>query len=153
MQTRVPWAAHSYNVAFDDEIGHFDYCTQIDQEGGSCVGQEGGAGDQEPADADDVGCFSPALSSLVPVTGCYGTNTGFDRVSYLRRWPDGNTRPHPTPVLFSSPLTGPGYGQNYPRIGFESNVPRITTTDFGGTWHVTPGHRGRLHPPSPPGRR
>ena len=26
-QTRVPWAAHSYNIAFDEEIGHFDYCT------------------------------------------------------------------------------------------------------------------------------
>src|SRR2546430_17708788 len=24
--TRVPWAAHSYNVAFSDEIGHFNYC-------------------------------------------------------------------------------------------------------------------------------
>ena len=23
--TRVPWAAHSYNVAFSDEIGHFEY--------------------------------------------------------------------------------------------------------------------------------
>ena len=25
-QTRVPWAAHSYNVAFSDEIGHFQFC-------------------------------------------------------------------------------------------------------------------------------
>jgi len=25
-KTRVPWAAHSYNVAFSDEIGHFDFC-------------------------------------------------------------------------------------------------------------------------------
>src|SRR5439155_16342941 len=24
--TRVPWAAHNYNVAFSDEIGHFEYC-------------------------------------------------------------------------------------------------------------------------------
>ena len=24
--TRVPWAAHTYNVAFSDEIGHFEYC-------------------------------------------------------------------------------------------------------------------------------
>ena len=24
--SRVPWAAHSYNVAFSDEIGHFNYC-------------------------------------------------------------------------------------------------------------------------------
>ena len=132
-QTRVPWAAHSYNVAYDDEIGHFDYCTKIDQEGGSCVGREGAAGDREPADADDVACFSPALSTLVDVTGCYGTNTGFDGVSYLNLWPDGNTNLHPTPSFFSSALTGSDYSQNYPRVGFESDVPRITATDSGGS--------------------
>ena len=27
--TRVSWAAHSYNVAFSDEIGHFEYCDGI----------------------------------------------------------------------------------------------------------------------------
>ena len=27
--TRVPWAAHSYNIAFSDEIGHFEYCSGI----------------------------------------------------------------------------------------------------------------------------
>ena len=32
--TRVPWAAHSYNVAFSDEIGHFQYCATIPVEGG-----------------------------------------------------------------------------------------------------------------------
>ncbi|HCU92465.1 MAG TPA: hypothetical protein DHU96_06860 [Actinobacteria bacterium] len=25
-QTRVIWAAHTYNVAFSDEIGHFQFC-------------------------------------------------------------------------------------------------------------------------------
>ena len=28
--TRVPWAAHSYNVAFSDEIGHWEYCNAAD---------------------------------------------------------------------------------------------------------------------------
>jgi len=32
-QTRVPWAAHSYNVAFSDEIGHFDYCQSATSSG------------------------------------------------------------------------------------------------------------------------
>ncbi len=27
--TRVPWAAHSYNIAFADETGHFDYCSAV----------------------------------------------------------------------------------------------------------------------------
>jgi hypothetical protein len=132
-QTRVPWAAHSYNIAYDDEIGHFDYCTQIDKEGGKCVGDEGVPGDREQADGDDLGCFSGALSFLVKVTGCLGTNIGFDGVSYQPLWPDGNSRLHPTPQYFSSPLTGEEYSTNYSRVAFESDVPRITAEDFGGT--------------------
>ena len=31
--TRVPWAAHSYNVAFADEIGHFEYCANATRDG------------------------------------------------------------------------------------------------------------------------
>ncbi|TMM24276.1 MAG: hypothetical protein E6F97_04435 [Actinobacteria bacterium] len=34
--TRVPWAAHTYNVAFSDEIGHFEYCNAAD-ESGNCT--------------------------------------------------------------------------------------------------------------------
>src|SRR5581483_12478948 len=40
--TRVVWAAHSYNVAYSDEIGHFDLCSAITGPGGSCNGVEGG---------------------------------------------------------------------------------------------------------------
>jgi hypothetical protein len=29
--TRVPWAAHSYNIAFSDEIGHFEYCSVVNR--------------------------------------------------------------------------------------------------------------------------
>ena len=35
--TRVVWAAHSYNVAFSDEIGHFEFCDAIAFEGGPCT--------------------------------------------------------------------------------------------------------------------
>ena len=31
--TRVPWAAHGYNVSFSDEIGHFEYCSSVDEQG------------------------------------------------------------------------------------------------------------------------
>ena len=34
--TRVPWAAHSYNVAFSDEIGHFEYCDKANDHG-KCI--------------------------------------------------------------------------------------------------------------------
>jgi len=132
-KTRVPWAAHSYNVAYDDEIGHFDYCTKTTKDGGTCTGREGVEGDQEAADSDDAGCFGPALTFLVKVTGCLATNSGFDGVSYQPRWPDGDTYLHPSPQYFSSPLTGAGYDTNYDRVAFESDVPRITSTDLGGT--------------------
>ena len=52
--TRVPWAAHSYNVAFSDEIGHFEYCNRANPQG-SCVNP--GVNDKKK-DADDQGCFN-----------------------------------------------------------------------------------------------
>jgi len=131
-QTRVPWAAHSYNIAFDEEIGHFDYCTAVDANG-NCTGLEGAPGDQEATDGDDVGCFPATASLLVKVTGCTGTNVpGWDGTPYLPLWPDGNTKLHPTPALFSSPLTGPSLNRNYSTALFESDTPRNEDPEFGG---------------------
>jgi hypothetical protein len=127
-KTRVTWAAHSYNIAFSDEIGHFDWCTKISGPGGHCTGLEGMKGDQEPADADDVDCYPASSSLLVKVTGCINpaaVNLGFDGASYQPVWPDGNTTLHPTSVKFSSPLTGSGYNVNYQRFAFEADLPRI----------------------------
>ena len=128
--TRVPWAAHSYNIAFDEEIGHFDYCNGPNaiQIGGNCPAGnlEGAAGDQEPTDGDDAACFPASQSLLVQVNGCNGTNDpGFDGSSYLKDWPDGNTFLHPTPELFTSPTTGLFYAANYSRAAFESDAPAI----------------------------
>jgi hypothetical protein len=123
-KTRVPWAAHSYNIAFADETGHFDFCTAVTSSG-TCSGKEGIAGDQEPTDGDDLGCFPASASTLVKVSGCLGTNTGFDGVPYHPLWPDGNTTLRPTPIRFSSPLTGSGYNVNYQRFAFEADLPRI----------------------------
>jgi hypothetical protein len=133
--TRVPWAAHSYNIAFDEEIGHFDYCTNPNPSTLNCDGVEGAPipGEQEPADGDEFPCFSAADSLLVQVNGCNGTNVpGWDGTSYLRDWPDGNTVLHPTPELFSSPLTGPSFNTNYSTAAFESNTPRNEDPSFGG---------------------
>ena len=122
--TRVTWAAHSYNVAFSDEIGHFEFCSSVDPSTGSCNGSEGTRGGQEPADVDDNGCFTPADSLALPLTGCFDTNTGFDGTSYKPIWPDGNPS-HPTPIVFSSPVTGPAFRDNYERVAFEADLPRI----------------------------
>jgi hypothetical protein len=129
-QTRVTWAAHSYNIAFSDEIGHFDLCTIIAHPGGRCTGEEGIRFDREPADGDDVVCQPASASLLVQVTGCTNpaaVRQGFDGISYQDLWPDGNTSLRPTPVRFSSPQTGSGYDVGYNRIAFEANLPRIET--------------------------
>src|SRR5262249_7809677 len=83
-------------------------------------------GDHEGTDGDDAFCF-PASSSLrIPVSGCEGTNDpGFDGTSYQPLWPDGNTTLHPTPIQFTSPLTGANYDVNYSRTAFETDLPRI----------------------------
>ena len=57
--TRVPWAAHTYNVAFSDEIGHFEYCNQADEQTGDCLDND------EGLDDDDAGCFNADDSLLV----------------------------------------------------------------------------------------
>ena len=129
--TRVPWAAHTYNVAFSDEIGHFEYCDAITREGGACTSNS-----QETIDGDDVGCFSAAFSTFVPITGCIGTDNDFDGVPYQKVWPgtDPNrgqdTKYHPSSVTFTSPLFNGT--QNYSRVAFEADLPRIEAADFGG---------------------
>lgn len=151
--TRVPWAAHSYNIAWADEIGHFDYCSKTLGSGHSCQASlgatEGTVFNTEPAEgpptatlpsADDTGCFTAAQSSLVPVQGCIGTNTGFDGVPYEHLWPDGNAN-HPTSVLITSPMTGHDYQSNYQRVAFEADLPRIETAgaSAAGTCNRTTG--------------
>jgi hypothetical protein len=125
-QTRVPWTAHSYNVSFSDEIGHFDFCTDVSARG-ICVGNEGIRNDRERNDADDMGCFPASVSLLVRVSGCtdpFAINQGFDGTSYQDLWPDGNVL-RPTPIEFSSPRSGPAYSAPYARMGFETDLPRV----------------------------
>ena len=145
-QTRVPWEAHSGNITFAEDIGHFDYCTTVGSPGGVCSGMEGITGDQEPADADDTLCFPATNSSLVQVSGCLDRNVGFDGTSYQRDWPNGHASLHPTAGLFSSPLTGPRYGVNYPQAAFETDTPRVETSV--GMCNQTTGTGCTIVPPT-----
>jgi hypothetical protein len=125
--TRVPWAAHSYNIAFTDEIGHWDYCSAIHAQTATCVGTEGAPKDKEPAEGsalDDNFCLPGTQSLLVRLNGCTDSNLGFDGTSYVKDWPDGSST-HPTPIQFTSPLTGERYSRNYSRAAFEADIPRI----------------------------
>jgi hypothetical protein len=142
--TRVPWAAHSFNIAFSDEIGHFDYCTGntpipatefgIDPTTGNPIScpagnSEGVKGDREPAESiasggDDNFCFPASRSSLYQISGCTDSNFGFDGVPYKQLWPDGSPI-HPTPIRFSSPLTGVNFNRNYAQSAFETDLPDL----------------------------
>jgi hypothetical protein len=141
-KTRVTWAAGSYNVAFDTEIGHFQFCNGpnqipatefgIDSNGnvtscptGNTEGQGASAG---PPDGDDYFCFPGTEALLYNVSGCTYTNVGFDGVSYQPVWPDGNTKLHPTSFKFSSPMTGPHYNIQYKQAAFETDLPAIEST-------------------------
>jgi hypothetical protein len=134
-QTRVPWAAHSYNVGMSEEIGHFQHCDGaavpatpfgLDSTGNPIVCPAGNTEDDgEPTDADDDFCFPASEALRIHVQGCTETNTGFDGVAYHPVWPDGNTALHPTPVRFTSPLTGRRFQHNYSRVALEADLPAI----------------------------
>ena len=122
------WSAHTYNVAMSDEIGHFENCLAIDAQA-TCTK----AGSQDPTiDADDTGCVPAADSLLVKINGCFSSDGDYDGQSYRQDWPgtDPNMARdralHPTPVLFTSPLTR---GRNFSTIAFETDLPRIEASD------------------------
>jgi hypothetical protein len=126
--TRVLWAAHSYNVAYSDEIGHFEYCAA--QARGRCTSS--GVSDIAGVDGDDAGCLTaPAGTGThnVPLTGCSATDVDFDGPEYFNNWPGtiANTGQdqtmHAAPVAFTSPLFNGSL--NYSQVAFENDLPRI----------------------------
>jgi len=126
--TRATWTAYPYNIAYADETGHFSYCSQVDETSGTCVGQEGAPGNQHPADGDDFFCFGADQTSRIPIAGCTFTNNGFDGTPYLDDWPNGDLN-RGTPVMFTSPLTGADYTQNYNQLALAGSQPFV---EFGG---------------------
>ena len=160
--TRVPGAAHSYNIAFSDEIGHFEYCSSVAQEFGACTSLTGR--DKKPG-LDDLQCVDAGFAAafgLIHIGGCIDTDADFDGVPYRNNtWPGSFKDPvedahfHAEPVIFSSPLLTDSEGRmvNFSRIAFEVDLPRI---EFGTTppcqRHLSnpadkhPGH-GCVNPP------
>jgi hypothetical protein len=126
--TRVPWTAHTYNVAFSDEIGHFEFCDKVASGSGNCA--QPSSTDSDAKSVDDDLCLPAALTTLIAVTGCTDSDVDFDGASYQANWPGTIANPsrdaslHPSSILFTSPLSG---GSNYERIAFEADMPRIET--------------------------
>jgi len=141
-QTRVIWAAHTYNISFTSEIGHFENCTGpnpipatpfgVDASGNPIAcpagNSEGFGSNTSPTDGDDNFCFPGTEALRIHINGCTDTNVGWDGLAYQPVWPDGNRMLHPQPILFSSPRTGPGDTVDYSRVAFEANLPRIEAT-------------------------
>ena len=129
--TRVPWAAHCYNVAFSDEIGHFEYCNAITGEGGDCTDN----GEAHEGRRRRRGCFSPALSLLVTDRRLHRHRQRLRRglvpahlagVATGRRT-NGDV---PEPVLFSSPpFNG---GRTTPGSRSRRTCRGSRRADFGG---------------------
>ena len=141
--TRVPWAAHSYNVAFSDEIGHWEYCNAADTSGfpGACT--TAGVSDPGGLDGDDFFCLNASDSLLAQVAGCALTDNDFDGTSYQEVWPGTgpnrgqDSKLNASPIQFSSPLFNGN--QNYDRVAFETDLPRIEAADLGGICNRTTG--------------
>src|SRR5262249_10621928 len=135
--TRVPGAAHTYNIAFSDEIGHFEYCSSVDKEFGPCTSLSGS--DKKPG-LDDLNCVDPgfpAAFGLLHLGGCLDADPDFEGVPYRSNpWPGSSQDPiqdalfHSERVIFSSPLFADARGRvgNFSRVAFETDLPRI---EFG----------------------
>jgi hypothetical protein len=124
IHTRAEWTAHTLNVAFSDEIGHFEYCAKV-RTNGKCKDMGGNATD--PAhDADDVACFPAEASQLVKVGGCITNfDNDFDGPPYLKVWPGNGNDPAKSsePVRFSSPTFN--HGQQFDQVDFETDLVNL----------------------------
>jgi hypothetical protein len=128
------WSAHTYNVAFSDEIGHFENCLQIDANFNCTTpGAQDQASGLDPDDGNSF-CVPGTDSLLVKIDGCFSADGDWDGQSYQKDWPGTNPNAaqdrnlHPTPVMFTSPLTDHGT-KNYSTIAFEADLPRIEASD------------------------
>jgi hypothetical protein len=134
--TRTTWAAHSFNVAFSDEIGHFEFCDAADFRTFRCTVP----GVDEPdgkLDADDFPCITPAHPAFPPppfqqIGGCLGSDVDFDGVPYKLSWAGtlsdrtADQQIHAEPIRFTSPLFFGGDGlENFSRVAFETDLPGI----------------------------
>jgi hypothetical protein len=155
--TRLTWTAHSYNVAFSDEIGHFEFCNAASTTDGLKCLVPGVA--DKTVDGDDFICISPQefgipVPPFIGVMGCIVTEFDFDGTPYGNNWPGTNPDPvqdqlfHAQPVRFTSPLfLGEDGLQNYSRVAFETDLP-ATETQLSVPCHPATG-QNCVNPPVP----
>lgn len=144
--TRVPWAAHSYNIAFSDEIGHFEYCAKANNKGKCTSGGD--------SDKDDTFCLNKSASLLIKIGGCLGTDTDWDGPTYFLNWPGTLTPPHkdhtlhPDPIIFTSPVfLHTSISTNYDKVAFETDLPGLEES-FGTNACSTLTGKNCTNPPT-----
>jgi hypothetical protein len=125
------WSAHTTNVSYSDEIGHFEHCLQLDADFNCAIA---GADDPAGLDEDDGNnfCVPGSDALVVHINGCFSDDEDFDGPSYKNDWPGTSRDRHvedrlrTDPVTFMSPTTG---GRDYSTIQFETDLPRIEDAD------------------------
>jgi hypothetical protein len=139
------WGAHTYNAAFSDEIGHFEYCRKVDLTSPDLACTMPGGKDRT-LDPDDVFCLPGSDSSLIHINGCVQGDGDFDGPSYGLNWPGTfkdaarDRRLHPTSVLINSPTSG---GRKLEHVAFETDLPRIERGDQPGAIQHCDFHTGQ----------
>jgi hypothetical protein len=156
-QTRNVSAAHTYNVAFSDEIGHFEYCAKVGTDpNATCLKPLGAdtndADNAGPDPAGDDDFCLPAKASLdVKIGGCLDIDGDFDGASYNFTWPGSISNPvadrllNSKSFLFSSPTVR---GRNFSAMAFESDISRDESDDTSFNVRV-PCQRHLLNPSDP----
>jgi hypothetical protein len=155
--TRNVNAAHTYNIAFSDEIGHFEYCGKVGNDPFSTclkpLGPDTNDGDNAGPDpqGDDDFCLKGSDSTNIDINGCLDIDGDFDGVSYQFNWPGSISNPtadqllHPTSNLFTSPTTA---GDDFQSMVFESDISRDESSDTSFRVDV-PCQRHILNPSDP----
>ena len=131
-------AAHTGNITFADEIGHFEYCARVRNDAlGTCdrpLGDDTNDPDNAGLDpaGDDVFCLPASASAKIKIGGCLNTDGDFDSTSYNFTWPGSISNPtadrllNAQPIRFTSPRT---HGHNFATTAFESNISRSESDD------------------------
>ena len=127
----TPWANLFPNVAFDNEIGHWELCSDS-----GCSSPP-----QEPNGPMGMLVTDTNCGTIRGVGGCSDSELDHDGTSYLPDWPDGSAN-HPASWIITAitnngvgPLSAPtssssSYTQGYKFIQFETT--ESTTTAAGG---------------------
>jgi hypothetical protein len=126
------WSAHTYNVSYSDEIGHFEHCSHVDN-AFNCDGTSSDDPGGLDEDNNNNFCVPGSFSTVVKINGCFSSDEDFDGPSYQNDWPGTNPDPsvdqatHMQPLLFTSAKDGDG--NSYPTVAFEADLPRIEAAD------------------------